>query len=169
MLIQFNFFFLSLSFLLTLLYLQTQKIDELSMTKNPSSHSPLKHHSHPSGSNGGSPSSSLSTVHHHHPNDHYVHAMNATQKHSHSHNPMISQQPTSPLSYQMPANRSSAHVSIANNSTFHCNSTRTLPRSEHKLATVNVINTSLPNDGHNCNSNTLGHHQRHATIHEMRV
>jgi hypothetical protein len=134
------------------------------MTKNPSSHSPLKHHSAPI---DGSPS----TVHLHTNaiTSDYVHGITNAQKHSHN-SMVISQEPPSPLSCHVPisaSNRSSAHVSMAN-STFHSNASRTLPRGEHKLSTINVINTSG-------NSATLGHQhqhqhqQRHSLAQEMRV
>jgi len=143
-----------------MLYLKVQKIDELSMTKNPSSHSPLKHHS---SAIDGSPS----TVHLHANSitSDYVHGITNAQKHSHNSMVISQHQPPSPLSCHVPipaSNRSSAHVSMAN-STFHSNqAARTLPRGEHKVATINVINTSG-------NTATLGHQQRHSMSQEMRV
>ncbi|CAG2169935.1 unnamed protein product [Oppiella nova] len=143
---------------------QVQKMDEFSMTKNPSSHSPLKQHSAPIDAN-------TATVHLHSNSiqSDYVSGMAgmagmATSSQKHSHNSMlISQDSPTPLSCHVPMASTNrlAHVSMANN-TYHSNSVRTLPRMDHKVATVNVINTAS-------NTATLGHQQRHTLSHEMRV
>ena len=122
------------------------------MTKNPSSHSPLKQHLAPI---DGSPA----TVHLHANSiqSDYVPGMTSSGQ-KHSHNSMLITQ--EPLSCHVPMQSSNrlTHVSMAN-STFHSNSVRTLPRTDHKVATVNVINA-----GHN--TATLG---RHTISQEMRV
>ncbi|XP_054153937.1 neuroligin-3-like isoform X2 [Oppia nitens] len=139
---------------------QAQKMDDMNILKNTGSHSPLKQHSSSMDNNMGT----VGTVHLHNNSiqSEYVPGMgSSSQKHSHN-SILMTTEPTQ-LSCHVPiaSSNRSTHVSMAN-TTFHNNSVGTLPRMNHKMATIDVINTGS-------NTATLGHQPRHTMSHEMRV